>query len=209
MSVPSSSATKVTLVAGEDAGVSGDDRVPRPPGPTPITPGIAAPAPSAASMSSNRAIYAATGASSPSRSRQPRTASRSSSVASTSGKPVAADIVSEQVQRALDRDRVDDDAEQVDRRHELLVERARAVDVALPVAAHHLLHLRADDVRVHADAARAADLEEREDEVVVAGVEVEAELDDRARLREVGVRLLHRTHASGSRRAARSRRSRG
>ena len=49
-------------------------------------------------------------------------------------------------------------------------------------------------MRVHAHAAHAADLEEREDEVVVAGVEVETELDDGARLPEIGIRLLHRTH---------------
>ena len=41
-----------------------------------------------------------------------------------------------------------------------------------------------------ADSADAAEVEEREDEVVVAGVEVEAEAGDAARLLEVVVRLL-------------------
>ena len=41
---------------------------------------------------------------------------------------------------------------------------------------------RADDVRVHTDSACGAEFEEREHEVVVACVELEAELDDRTRL---------------------------
>ena len=47
-----------------------------------------------------------------------------------------------------------------------------------------------DDVRVDADAADAAELEERHDQVVVARVEVEAGLDDVPRLLEIVVRLL-------------------
>ena len=44
--------------------------------------------------------------------------------------------------------------------------------------------------------ADAAELEEREDEVVVAGVQLEVGLlDDPPRLVEIGVRLLHRAHA--------------
>ena len=66
----------------------------------------------------------------PSRSRQPRTASRSSSRRLDEREPEAADLVAEQVQRALDRDRVHDDAQEVDRRRELLVERAGTLDVA-------------------------------------------------------------------------------
>jgi hypothetical protein len=47
---------------------------------------------------------------------------------------------------------------------------------------------------VHADAADAAELEEREDEVVVPRVEVEVGLgDDPPRLGEVVIRLLDRT----------------
>ena len=74
----------------------------------------------------------------------------------------------------------------------LLVEPPRPVEVARAEAPDQLLHLRADDVRVHADAADSAELEERQDQVVVACIEVEAELDDRARLLEVVVRLLDR-----------------
>ena len=51
--------------------------------------------------------------------------------------------------------------------------------------------LRADDVRVHADAADRAELEEREDDVVVAGIEVEPRFEDVASLREARVGLLH------------------
>ena len=40
----------------------------------------------------------------------------------------------------------------------------------------------------------AAELEEREDQVVVARIQVEPQLDDRPRLLEIGVRLFHRTH---------------
>ena len=77
-----------------------------------------------------------------------------------------------------------------------LLGRAHApVDVSGSVPAHHLLHLRADDVRVDAHPAHTAELEEREDEIVVARVEVEAELDDRASLLEIGVRLLHRAYS--------------
>jgi hypothetical protein len=45
---------------------------------------------------------------------------------------------------------------------------------------------------VHADPAEPPELEERLDQVVVARVQVEAELDDPARLVEVAVRLLDR-----------------
>src|SRR5262249_21282865 len=106
----------------------------------------------------------------------------------------AADVMAEKVERRLDRDRVRRDAEQLDGRAELLVERPGALDVAFAVPDHHLLDSRPDDMRVHAHATQAAELEEREDQIVVSGVEGEAELDDRPRLLEVGVRLLHRTH---------------
>jgi hypothetical protein len=106
---------------------------------------------------------------------------------------IAADAVPEQIQRGLDRDRVRLDLQELVRRRHFLVEAAGAVDVALAVAANHLIGLRAPDVGVHTDAADAAQLEEREDEIVVTGVQIEPELDDPPRLREVGVRLLHRT----------------
>ena len=49
-------------------------------------------------------------------------------------------------------------------------------------------------MRMHADSAHAAELEEREHEIVVTGVEIEAELDDRTRLLQIRVRLLHRPY---------------
>ena len=106
--------------------------------------------------------------------------------------PRAADLVAEQVQRRLDRDRVPHDLEDVERGLRLGLELPRAVLVAVAVAADHLLDLRADDVRVDADAAQAAEADEREDQVVVARVEVEIHRDDPLRLFEIGVRLLDR-----------------
>src|SRR6188508_1556039 len=103
----------------------------------------------------------------------------------------AADVVPEELERLLDRDRVRLDAEQLDRRPELLVERAGTVDVALAEAGDHLLHPRSDDMRVHAHAADPADLEERQDEIVVARVEVEPARDHVARRVEAGLCLLH------------------
>ncbi len=58
---------------------------------------------------------------------------------------------------------------------ELPVERARRLVLAGLPEPDQLLHLRPDDVRVHADPADAAELEERQDQVVVARVEVEPE----------------------------------
>ena len=74
---------------------------------------------------------------------------------------------------------------------ELGVDLARALEVAGEPGRDLLGDLRADHVGVDADAARPAELEERLDEVVVAGVERQARLDDVPRLRQVGVRLLH------------------
>src|SRR5204863_115846 len=82
------------------------------------------------------------------------------------------------------------DREQLVGRLHLLVQRAGAVGVAGLPASDHLLRLRAPDVRVDADTADAAEAEERKDEDVVAGVEVEAHLEDPPRLLEVVVRLL-------------------
>src|SRR5213596_3622119 len=92
--------------------------------------------------------------------------------------PQAADVVAEHVQRGLDLDRPCDDAEQLVGRLELVVDPLRALRISLAEAPDHLLHLRSDHVRVNANAAAAADLEERVDDVVVTRVEVEAELDD-------------------------------
>src|SRR5439155_17842949 len=46
--------------------------------------------------------------------------------------PVAADVVTEQVQRGLDRNRIRRHAQEIDRRTELLVEGARALDSSGP-----------------------------------------------------------------------------
>ena len=71
------------------------------------------------------------GASRPSRRRGSRgRGSRSSSVGLDERQPVAADVVAEQVQRGLDRDRVADDAQELDRRARAPRQRARALDVA-------------------------------------------------------------------------------
>ena len=58
----------------------------------------------------------------------------------------------------------------------LLVQRARALDVAVAVEADHLRDLRPPEVRGDGDDADAAELEEGERVRVVAGVEVEARL---------------------------------
>ena len=98
----------------------------------------------------------------------------------------------EQVERSLDRDRVRLHLQQVVSRLELLVDPPRLDVVARLVEADHLLDPRADDVCVHADAAHTAELEEREEDVVVAGVEVETGLLAMARLVERSFRPLHR-----------------
>ena len=102
----------------------------------------------------------------------------------------------EQVQSRFDRDRVALDPEQVVRRRELGVDLPRPVEIARGGRANLGRDLRPDDVRVHADAPEAAELEERLNEIVVSRVEVEPGVDDVPRLGEVGVRLLHRAHRS-------------
>ena len=85
---------------------------------------------------------------------------------------MAADLVAEQIQRGLDRNRVADDSQELDRGGKLPVELpGRLVLAGLPQA-DQLLHLRPDNMGVDADAADAAELEERQDQIVVAGVEV-------------------------------------
>ena len=100
--------------------------------------------------------------------------------------------MAEQVQRRLHLDRAGDDADQLVGGRELLVEPPCALDIPGAEQGDHLLHLRPDDVRVHADPADPAELDEGEHEVVVPRVEVEPELDDASRLVEVVVRLLDR-----------------
>src|SRR3954469_17813771 len=99
--------------------------------------------------------------------------------------------MAEEIQGSFDRDGVGLDLEQLQSRLDSLVDAARRLDVALSESVDHLPDLRADDMSVNADAADAAELEEREDEVVVAGVEIEAGLpDDPPRLGEITIRLL-------------------
>ncbi len=108
--------------------------------------------------------------------------------------PVAAELVAEQVHRGLDRNRVRRDLQEVESRRHLLVDAPCAVDVAALPQPDHLLRLRPPDVGVDADSADAAEREEREDQVVVAGVQVEASLGNAARLVEIVVRLLDGPH---------------
>ena len=192
-SVPSSSAMNVTLSPVSSGACAATTASYVLPGPTPMTPGIAAPdgergehlvAARHLRGAPARAGRAARG------SRAPRRARRAS--ASTSGRRwpptswprrFSAHLIA--IGFATTRSRSIDGASSSSS--------ARAPSTSPSrIAPHHLLHLRPDDVRVDADAAEAAELEEREDEVVVARVEIEAELDDRARLLEIGVRLLDR-----------------
>src|SRR3954447_14085649 len=105
--------------------------------------------------------------------------------------PKTAQLVAEEVQRGLDRNRVGDDPQELEPGGHLLVQARRGLEVAVLVAPNHLLGLHAPYVRMHTDPADGAELEEREDQVVVAGVEIEAEARDLPRLFEVVVRLLH------------------
>ena len=118
--------------------------------------------------------YAAT--SSPRRARQSRTRGELVVGRRDEREAVAADLVPEQVERRLDRDRVrrDPAAGRTPARARASSSRG-ALEVAFDRGAHLLGDLRADDVRVDADAAGAAELEERLEQDVVAGVEVEAE----------------------------------
>jgi len=99
--------------------------------------------------------------------------------------------MAKKIERSLDRDGVGLHLQQLVNRFELLVDLSRRLGVALAEEANHGLDAGPDDVRVHADAADAAELEEREDEVVVPRVQVEIGLrDDAPRLGEVVIRLL-------------------
>src|SRR5512133_1451965 len=101
--------------------------------------------------------------------------------------------MAKKVERSFDRDRVGLDLQELVDRFELLVDLSRRLGIALAEGADHGLDARPDDVRVHTNTADAAQLEEREDEVVVPRIEVEVGLgDDASRLGEVVIRLLDR-----------------
>ncbi len=80
--------------------------------------------------------------------------------------------------------------EELDRGSELLVQRTRAIDIASTEALYELFHLRPHYMRVHANSAATPDAEEGEDQVVVAGEEVQAQLHDPPCLIQVVVRLF-------------------
>src|SRR5437868_5355595 len=84
------------------------------------------------------------------------------------GETVAADLVSEEVDRSFDRNRVGLDLQEVVRRRELDVHLARAGGVALAMTPDHLLDLLAPDVSGDGDHADTAELEEVERDRVVA-----------------------------------------
>src|SRR5919201_1812407 len=101
--------------------------------------------------------------------------------------------MAKKVERGLDCDGIGLDLEQLVDRLELLVDAARRFGIAVTESSNHGLHLGSDDVRVHADAADATELEEGKDEVVVPRVQVEIGLpDDSSRLDQVVIRLLDR-----------------
>src|SRR6476646_1488658 len=99
--------------------------------------------------------------------------------------------MSKKRERSLDRDGVRLNLQQLVDRFELLVDLSRRLGVAVTEGADHGLDARADDVRVHTNAADPSQLEKRVDQVVVPRVEVELGLGDNApRLGEVVIRLL-------------------
>src|SRR5206468_380039 len=101
--------------------------------------------------------------------------------------------MAKKIERSLDRNGVGLDLQQLVDRFELLVDLSRRLGVALAEGADHRLDARPDDVRVHTNTADAAELEEREHEVVVPSVEVEVGVGhDAPRLGEVVIRLLDR-----------------
>src|SRR6266511_2261404 len=101
--------------------------------------------------------------------------------------------MAKEIESRFDRDGVGLDLQQLVDRFELLIDLSRRLGVALAKSADHGLHPQPDDVRVNADASDRAELEKREDQVVVPRVEVEIGLlDDSPRLDGVVIRLLDR-----------------
>src|SRR6185312_16468317 len=106
-------------------------------------------------------------------------------------KPWDPDVVTGDRQRRLDRDRVRIDRKRVDHRPELGLDLTRALEVALLEAGQQIAYSLPNEVREDEDAALPSHLEEREQEVVVPGVERKAAfIHDPLRLVDVGRRLL-------------------
>src|SRR5437763_16892065 len=63
---------------------------------------------------------------------------------------VAADFVTEKIERGLDRDRIRLHLQEVERRLHLVIQAPGPLDVPVLVPAHHLLRLRPPDMRVDA-----------------------------------------------------------
>src|SRR5919204_4894748 len=76
--------------------------------------------------------------------------------------PVAADLVASEVECRLDRDRVHLDPQKVVRRLKLLVDRSRAVDVAVAMPSDHLGDLQAPEMGGPQNDPPPAELEEGE-----------------------------------------------
>src|SRR5438105_15488433 len=97
--------------------------------------------------------------------------------------------MAKKIERSLDRDRVGLHLQELIDRFERLVDLSRRLEIALSERADHGLDLGPDDVRVHADTAKAAELEKGENEVVVPRVQVElGSVDDSARLHQPAIR---------------------
>ena len=135
-----------------------------------------------------------------------RSTARCSSVASTSGSRGAPTRSPSELERRLERDGIGRHR-RAPRRRPPARDRARARRRSRrPRRGRTCAACPADEVRGDADAADAAQLEERREQVVVAGVEHEPGVEDRARLVEVGRRLLDRDHVRALAREAREQR---
>src|SRR5205807_5350515 len=84
----------------------------------------------------------------------------------------ATDLVPQHGQRGLDWDRVDRHAVEIEDWNQLLVDALRALAVACAIEPDHLLHALTGDVAAHTDPAHAAELQERQDQVVVTRIQV-------------------------------------
>src|SRR4051812_16502485 len=91
----------------------------------------------------------------------------------------------EHLQCGLERNRVGGDGEALVERRQLGVELARPIEVTGPCGVPHLAHSIAGNVGCHSDAPGAAELEHPQEDVVVAGQDLQAL--DRPKLLVVGL----------------------